>query len=122
MSPELLNIFYQSHIGSWAITILLFILSYFLIEKKAGKILHMILRLFYIIMIVSGVGMLIGPYEGLSLILKGVLALWLIYFMEMILVRTKKGKLDSKQKTYYWIQWVVTLLLVVVIGFGVLRF
>ncbi len=123
MSPELFNIFYQSHIGSWAITVLLFFLSYFLLNKgKAGKIVHMILRLFYVIMIVTGVGMLFGIGFVLTYVLKGVLALWLIYFMEMILVRTKKGVLDAKQKTYYWIMFTVTLMLVLVIGFGILTF
>ncbi|MBP3949616.1 DUF1516 family protein [Halalkalibacter suaedae] len=124
MSQTLLNIFYQSHTGSWAITILLFVISYFLLKagkNKASKIVHMILRLFYVIMIVSGIGTLIGYSFTPVYVVKGIIALVLIYAMEMILVRTKKGTLGQQAMTY-WILFAITLIVVVLIGFGVITF
>lgn len=124
MSQTLLNIFYQSHTGSWAITILLFVISYFLLKSgknKASKIVHMILRLFYVIMIVSGIGTLIGYSFVAVYAVKGIIALVLIYAMEMILVRTKKGTLGQQAMTY-WILFIVTLIVVVLIGFEVITF
>ncbi|WP_078555339.1 DUF1516 family protein [Bacillus alkalicellulosilyticus] len=116
---------YHAHASSWAITLLLFFIAYFLIvanKQKPGKIVHMVLRLFYVIMVVSGVGLLINYQFALTFLIKGLLALVLIYFMEMILVRTKKGVLIGKMKTYYWIQFAITAILVVLIGFNVLSF
>lgn len=124
VSQQLLNIFYQSHIGSWAILVLLFLVSYFLLKggiNKGAKIVHMILRLFYVIQIVSGIGLLIGYGFPAVYIIKGILAIVLIYAMEMLLVRTQKGTIGSKAPMYWGI-FVVTLVLVVLMGFGVLSF
>lgn len=117
----MLNIFYQSHIGSWAITILLFVISYILLKagkNKGAKILHMILRLFYVIMVVSGVGMIIGGYPHIYMV-KGLIAIVLIYSMEMLLVRTAKGTIGSKAGMYWGI-FVVALIIVVLMGYGVI--
>ncbi|UOE93279.1 DUF1516 family protein [Alkalihalobacillus sp. LMS39] len=120
------NAIYQSHAGSWAITLLLFFIAYFLIvtnKDKAGKIVHMILRLFYVIMIVTGGWLLFTLYlSDLTFIIKALLALALIYFMEVILTRAKKKNIDRKVKMYHWLQFGVTALLVVLIGFNVLSF
>ncbi|WP_026675505.1 DUF1516 family protein [Alkalihalobacterium bogoriense] len=120
------NAIYQSHAGSWAITLLLFFIAYLLIvtnKDKAGKIVHMILRLFYVIMIVTGGWLLFAWYlSELTFIIKALLALALIYFMEVILTRAKKKNLDRKVKMYHWLQFGVTALLVVLIGFNVLSF
>ncbi|MBU8905014.1 YisL family protein [Desertibacillus haloalkaliphilus] len=119
------NIFYQSHIGSWALLVLLFIISYILLragKAKGQKITHMILRLFYVIMVVSGLGMLFQLGFPLNFSIKAVIGLWLIYVMEILLVRTQKGVLDSKQTTYYWIQLIVSLIIVVLLGFRVIYF
>lgn len=124
MSQQLLNIFYQSHIGSWAITVLLFLVSYFLLKggiSKGAKIVHMILRLFYVIMLVSGIGMLIGYGFPAVYVVKGILAIVLIYAMEMLLVRTKKGTLGSKAPMY-WSLFGVTLVLVILLGYEVISF
>ncbi|WP_088103649.1 YisL family protein [Halalkalibacter urbisdiaboli] len=116
----MLSMYYQSHIGSWAIMIILFFVSYFLLKarkEKGAKIIQMILRLFYLIMIVSGVGMLVIYQFPLLFVFKGVLALVLLYAMEMILVGTKKGTLGSKA-SMYWILFAVSLIVVVVIGYS----
>lgn len=99
MSPELMNIFYQSHAGSWFFTLLFFTVSYIALNKekmKLQKITHMILRLFFVIMLISGIGMLVGFNFALTYVVKGILALALIAFMEMILVRTKKRECNKR--------------------------
>lgn len=115
---------YQSHIGSWAILVLLFFISYFLIRggaKRGGKIVHMILRLFFVIMVVSGVGLLFGYKFPAVYVVKGILAIILIYAMEMLLVRTGKGTIGQKAPTY-WAIVIVTLILVLLLGFNVITF
>ncbi|WP_100404951.1 DUF1516 family protein [Bacillus solitudinis] len=117
---QLYNIFYQSHTGSWAFLLIFFLISYFLYKggkAKGAKIVHMVLRLFYIIMLVSGAGLLIGYGFPLLFIFKAVLALILMYAMEMILVGTKKRTLGTKA-TMYWIMLAATAIVVVVIGFS----
>ncbi|EGL13078.1 hypothetical protein HMPREF9413_5821, partial [Paenibacillus sp. HGF7] len=47
MSDKLLNIFHQSHAGSWAFIVILFVVSAIFYRQK---ITPMILRLFYLIM------------------------------------------------------------------------
>ncbi|NEU29743.1 DUF1516 family protein [bacterium LRH843] len=119
-----MNMLYQSHIGSWAILVLLFFVSYFLLKggvHKGAKIVHMILRLFYVIMVVSGIGMLIGFGFPAMYVVKGILAIILIYAMEMLLVRTSKGTIGSKAPTYWGIL-LITLILVILLGFKVISF
>ncbi|TSB48156.1 DUF1516 family protein [Alkalicoccobacillus porphyridii] len=109
------SIFYESHAGSWAILILLFLASYFLFrwgKQKASKIVYMIVRLFYIIMLVSGVGMLFNNMQ-LSFIIKGVLAIMLIGIMEVIMGRTKRKELTGS----FWIVFAVLLAVVVALGY-----
>ena len=107
---------YHTHAGSWIVLIVMFLLSYFLTKQK---ITHMILRLFYLVMIFSGAYMLFagGSYGG-QYHLKAVLAIALIAMMEMILVRKKKGKSILP----LWIAMIVLLALVLLIAFGVIVF
>mgnify|MGYP001943119622 CR=1 FL=1 len=120
------NMLYQSHAGSWAITVLLFIVSYVLLKMgkpKGQKVTHMILRLFFVIMVVSGLGMLILYQFPLMYVVKGILAIWLIVMMERILARTEVGGAQTSSPVgKYWIQMVIALLLVVLLGFEVIRF
>lgn len=80
----------------------------------------MILRLFYILIIVTGVSLLVMLEYPLAYIIKAFLAIWLIYTMEMILVRGSKGLLDGKKKTIYWTQFFVSVILVLLIGYKVI--
>jgi hypothetical protein len=121
MSEKLINIFYQSHAGSWAILVLLFLIAFLLAKggkAKGAKIVGMVLRLFYIIMLVSGAGMLFGYGFPIMYIVKAVLAVLMIGMMEMIVGRTKR-----KESTgMFWIILIVLLALVVLMGYGVIHF
>ncbi|WP_028559540.1 DUF1516 family protein [Paenibacillus pinihumi] len=121
MSEKLINIFYQSHSGSWAFLLILFVVAFLLAKggkAKGAKIVGMVLRLFYIIMLVSGVGMLIGFSFPLMFIIKGILAVILIGLMEMILGRTQR----RENTGMFWILLVIIVAIVVLMGFGVISF
>lgn len=113
MSDKLYNIFLQSHAGSWAIMILLFIISYFFYRQK---ITPMILRLFYLIMIISGICLLYGLKFPVLYIVKGILAIGLIGLMEMILGRRSRRESHGVM----WIIWAVVLIAILLIGYGVI--
>ncbi|MFT8320977.1 MAG: YisL family protein [Bacillus sp. (in: firmicutes)] len=106
----------HSHITSWALAIILFIIAFGLHKsgkEKASKIVHMVLRLMYVIVIGTGVWMLysLGSLPALY-VLKTLVGLWVIVALEMILVRTKKGR----KTTILWTQCIVALALVLYLG------
>lgn len=107
------NMFYQMHAGSWAILIILFLITYF---TKSQKITFMLQRLFYLIMIVSGVGMLVTLNFPLLYILKGVLAIVLIGLMEMLVTRKRKGN----PMPAMWIVFIIVLAIILMIAFNVI--
>ncbi len=110
--------------SSWAFLVVLFLVSYFLLKTqktKAATIVQMILRLFYLIMIISGIGMLIGYGFPVQYTLKGVLAIVLIGSIEGLLGKTKKGTIGTKAPAY-WGVIIALLLLVILMGFNVIRF
>ncbi len=76
----------------------------------------MIQRLFYLIMIISGVGMLAMIGFPLLYILKGILAIMLIGFMEVIVGRRKRSESTKK----YWIAVIVLLLIILSIGYDLI--
>jgi uncharacterized membrane protein SirB2 len=108
------------HITSWVLAIILLLISYAMYKKgsKAGKIVHMILRLDYLLILYSG-GDLFALYAESGfpqlgeLIVKVLAGLWVIISMEMILVKTAK----QKQAKSFWIQLIIALLIAVVLGF-----
>ncbi|NBJ69189.1 MULTISPECIES: YisL family protein [Clostridia] len=108
------------HITAWALGFILFVIAYVMYKKgntKAGKIIHMILRLDYLLILYSG-GELITPYfNGGDLlpeaIVKGVAGIWMIVIMEMLLVRLPK----QKPLKALWIQFIIAVLLLLVLGF-----
>src|SRR5699024_4500669 len=87
------------HITAWVLAIIfLFVVTSLYKQGKAkpGKILHMILRLDYLLIIFSGI-MLFSQYGSyqtylLELIIKMLAGLWTIVAIEMITVRTAKGQ------------------------------
>lgn len=115
------EIFLAMHTGSWAFLVILFLVSFFLYKankNKAGKIVQMILRLFYLIMLVSGVGVLMGYGYPLIYIIKGILAILTIGFMEMAL-----GKAKRNDKTVVPLTLAVIIVVIVILmGFGVISF
>ncbi|HLR72777.1 MAG TPA: YisL family protein [Pseudogracilibacillus sp.] len=111
------------HITGWVLAfILLFIVTAFYKQgkEKPGKILHMILRLDYLLILYSGGSLLsnyiefgAGSHLG-ELIIKIIAGLWAIIAMEMIGVRTSKGKATKG----WWIQFVIVALIAIILGFG----
>lgn len=110
------------HITSWVLAfILLIVVTMFYKQGKTkpGKILHMILRLDYLLILYSG-GSLLGDYFSSTightgeLIVKVIAGLWTIVAMEMISVRTSK----SRPTNSWWIQLVIAALIAIGLGFG----
>ncbi|WP_257347099.1 DUF1516 family protein [Pseudalkalibacillus decolorationis] len=78
------------HITSWVITILLFLIAF----GKPSKGVHMVLRLFYVLVFITGIALFI-TYNGMNPALYGikmVAGIITIGLMEVTLVRKKKGK------------------------------
>ncbi|MGM0846817.1 MAG: YisL family protein [Bacillota bacterium] len=108
----------HAHITTWVIGVILFFAALYLhnsSKKKAMKIVHMTLRLFYLLIILTGV-LLFWKHQGVFPMqygLKLLAGLWVIAMFEMILVRTNKGK-NTK---IFWIQLIVALLVTLYLGF-----
>lgn len=121
MSAELMQMFYHSHAGSWFFTILLFLSSYILLRRRKLtqlKFSIIMLRVFFVIMVSTGIGMLIGMNFSFPFVVKGVFAIILITLMEMILARARKGK-ETRQ---LWLPVAGLLPLIILMGFNVISF
>ncbi|MGM8364412.1 YisL family protein [Virgibacillus sp. W0181] len=112
------------HITAWVLAvILIFVVSalYGQEKSKPGKIVHMILRLDYLLILYSG-GSLLGTYlaNGVSggmlgeLIVKVIAGLWVIIALEMIGVKTNK----KKPVKSWWIQFAIAAIIAIGLGFG----
>jgi hypothetical protein len=101
----------------WGVMILLFLLSVFFRKQKVTT---MILRLFYLIMLGTGLGMLfmIGFPPPLVLVVKAILAILLFGIMEMILGRTNR----RQPKWMFWILFIILVALVPMMGYGIITF
>ncbi|WP_221563713.1 YisL family protein [Alkalihalobacillus sp. TS-13] len=113
----------HAHVTSWAIAIILFFVTYFLLKAgkaKGHKITSMILRLFYVFIIVTGgmmfVQYLSGGYYEFKLFAKALVGIWVIGSMEMVLAKAKKGA----SVTGMWIMFVISLILVLYLGYHAL--
>lgn len=116
MSSGLLTGMSHTHAASWIILVILFVLS--LIFKRQ-KITPILLRIFYLIMLASGITMLVGYDFPLKPIVKGGLAIVLIGLMEMALGRAKRG---GKGLPVLIAAVVVVLTVVVLMGYSVINF
>lgn len=109
------------HITSWVLAIILLIIVVALHKQgkaKAAKIIHMILRLDYLLILYSG-GHLIGMYFGggnmlPEAIIKSLAGIWAIVAMEMIGVRTAKDRSTKGA----WIQLIIAIIITLLLGFG----
>ncbi len=83
--------------------------------SKGRKIVHMVLRLFYILVIITGLALFIAhsSYDAMEYGLKFLFGVLTIGMMEMVLVRGKK----QKSTTMFWILFVVFLLVTMFYGF-----
>ncbi|MEH7246646.1 YisL family protein [Neobacillus niacini] len=107
----------HGHVTSWVLALILFIVAIFLLKagkEKGAKIVQMILRVLYLLIIATGVGLLFMLNDiGLLYILKAVVGLWVIGLFEMILSKVAQ----NRKTTTLWIQFVVAFLLVLYLGF-----
>lgn len=104
------------HITTWVLAVILLIVASTLLKKgdqKAYKMTHMILRVDYLLIILTG-GLLLmqlsninGEYIG-----KTILGVLVIAFMEMVLVKMSKGK----SAKVFTIAFVIVLLLTIAMG------
>ncbi|MEL3973035.1 YisL family protein [Rossellomorea oryzaecorticis] len=108
----------HAHITTWVIAIILFFVAVRLHnagKAKGMKVVQMILRLFYLLIILTG-ALLFWKHQGINPALYGIKALvgiWVIGMLEMILVRMNKGK-STKM---FWIQLIIALIIVLILGF-----
>ena len=105
------------HITAWLLTLILFFVAISLNKSgkaKGVKIIQMILRVLYLLIIATGVGLLFSVYKiDVWYILKAVVGLWIIGLFEMILSRI----IHKRRTSTFWIQFVVAWLLVLYLGF-----
>ena len=107
------------HITAWVLALILLIVVLILHKQgKGAKIVQMILRLDYLLILYSGGDLLANYIKGGNMlgeaIAKGVAGLWVIVALEMISVKTAKGK-PAKS---WWIQLVIAFLITLILGFG----
>ncbi|QOR67513.1 YisL family protein [Cytobacillus suaedae] len=106
----------HAHITAWVIALILFFVAVSMqkgAKSKSLKIVHMTLRLFYILIIVTGAILLIGLSSiTLMYVLKVLAGIWVIGMLEMILVRGSKGKSTGM----FWGQLVVALIVTIYLG------
>ncbi|MFD2830107.1 YisL family protein [Corticicoccus populi] len=114
------------HLTSIVLAIILFVVVYVLYKKdsspenKLPKILHMVLRLFYILVIASGLIVYIQNMDGISNAgshmeygLKVLFGLFSVALMESTLVRLKKQSPAANK-----IAIVAVVLIIITVGLG----
>lgn len=104
------------HITTWVIGIVLFLAAAFMAnESKGRKILHMVLRLFYILIIITGLTLFIAHSSADAMLygMKFLFGILTIGMMEMVLVRSKK----QKPVTLFWALFAVFLFVTMFLGF-----
>ncbi|MDE3838172.1 hypothetical protein C0966_02070 [Bacillus methanolicus] len=107
----------HAHITAWFLAIVLFFIALGLHKSgkaKGFRVVQMILRVFYILIIITGVWML-ASISNISLlyVLKSAVGLWVIAMLELILIKTNKQQKTSS----LWIQFAVAFLLALYLGF-----
>ncbi|MCA1039464.1 YisL family protein [Bacillus infantis] len=105
----------HAHIFTWVVALVLFFAALGMHNSgkaKGVKVVQMILRLFYLLIIGTGIWMLTSINIDLLYVLKALLGLWVIAMIEMIIIRTTKGKKTS----ILWVQFVVAAILVIYLG------
>jgi hypothetical protein len=112
----------HAHITAWLLALILFFVAINLNKRgktKGVKIIQMILRVLYLLIIATGVGLLVVALQfavykmEVLYILKAVVGLWLIGLFEMILSRI----INKRKTSIFWIQFAVAWLLVLYLGF-----
>jgi NADH:ubiquinone oxidoreductase subunit 6 (subunit J) len=114
------NALIESHVGGWETAFVLLIVGYILYRsgrEKAGKIVHMLLRLMIVIIVVSGAWMLFQFRAGEVLYyVKGVLGLFVFGLMEMALGRARR----QEASTGFFVGALALMVVVILIGYRVI--
>jgi uncharacterized membrane protein SirB2 len=107
----------HAHMTAWFVGIILFLIALYFQKKgkeKPLRIVQMILRLFYLLILGTGITLLFSISTISPLyIVKAVLGIWVIATLEMILVKGKKGE----STRIFWIQGAVAFIFVLILGF-----
>ncbi|WP_025786047.1 YisL family protein [Sporosarcina sp. D27] len=104
------------HIFSWVVGIIMFLIAATQpLDSKGRKITKMVLRVFYILIIITGVALFIRYMDSNAALygVKFVFGILTIGMMEMVLARQSK----SKPTQLFWILFVVSLLITMFLGF-----
>ncbi|WP_339251298.1 YisL family protein [Sporosarcina sp. FSL W8-0480] len=105
------------HIFTWVVGVIVFLVAAVMANGTKGKkITHMIARLFYVLILISGVALFIKGMDygrGAEYGIKFLLGLLTIGMMEMVLVRSTKGK----PVTMFWILFFVFFFATMFFGF-----
>ncbi len=107
----------HAHMTTWFIALILFFVALGLHKsgkEKGAKIVHMVLRLFYLLILLTGFLLLFSININIMYVLKAAVGLWVISMLEIILIRTKK----NEKASVLWIQFIVAVLLVLYLGFS----
>lgn len=106
----------HAHITTWVVALILFVAAIALQAKgnEKTKMVHMMLRLFYVLIIATGAWILhtMSSFPALYIV-KVIVGLWVIGTMEMILIRTAKGK----NTNVLWLQFIVAFVVALYLGF-----
>jgi uncharacterized membrane protein len=105
------------HITTWVIGIILFFVAVTLKNGSKGqKITHMVLRLLYVFILLTGVALFMAGMDfdmGMLYGFKLIAGVLIIGMMEMILVRMKK----HKATTMFWVLLFIFLFITMFLGF-----
>ncbi|MCD8502419.1 MAG: DUF1516 family protein [Bacillaceae bacterium] len=115
--------FYHPHAYFWIMLVGLFVATFILYRAKkvtAGKVTHNLLRLFYIIMIGTGVALLVLNDYPLITFLKAAIVIVMLYYMEKVLGLTKRSEAIASVK--HWSILIATFTVVLLIGYKVISF
>jgi len=114
------NMLRESHIGGWEVAFVLLIIGYILYragKAKAGKIVHMVLRLMIVIILLSGGGLLFGYHASdVFYYVKAILAIVVFGLMEMSMGRASR----NQPSTGFFIGALVVMVLVILLGYRVI--
>jgi hypothetical protein len=105
----------HAHITTWLIALILFFIAIGLQKngkEKGLKIVHMILRLFYLLIIATGAMLLFSINIDSRYVIKAILGILVIGFFEMVLIRSTKGKSTG----VFWGLLIVAFVITVYLG------
>lgn len=107
----------HAHITTWVLALVLFFVVLGLNKSgkaKGVKVVHMILRLFYLLIIGTGIWILSSLHSiSMMYVIKSLVGILVIGLFEMVIVRTVKGK----NTMVVWLLFIISFVLVLYLGF-----